>query len=97
MNKNVQFTNKVGMTIFNLEVKDFNRLVKFKEIYALNGCSAPILSINNIVRLQLCCINPTLALYLERMCFGTLDDLAINVKLDQSIDLIYSCSYNSLL
>ena len=67
------------MTILNLKVKDLNGFVKFEEIYTLNSCGIPILGIDNIVGIQFRRIDPTLALYLERMCFGTLDDLAVNV------------------
>ena len=59
------------MTILNFKVKDLNRLVEFKKGYTLNGCGIPILGVKNIVRLKLCCINPTLVLYLERMCLGS--------------------------
>ena len=48
MNQYIGFTNKIGMTIFDLKVKDFNWLVKLKEIYALNNCGIPILGVNDI-------------------------------------------------
>ena len=95
MHQYAKFTNKVGMTILNLKVKDLNRFIEFKEIYALNSSSIPILGVNNIVRCKIRCIGPTASLYLEGMCFGTLDDLAINVKLDKTVNLIYGCGNNS--
>ena len=38
MHQYAKLTHKVGMTILNLEVKDLNRLVKRKKVYALNRC-----------------------------------------------------------
>ena len=61
MNKNVQFTNKIGMTILNLKVKDFNRFVKLDQINTMNSSMIPISRINKVIRLQICCIYPALA------------------------------------
>jgi hypothetical protein len=76
------------MTIFNLEVEYFDRLVKFKQVYALDSCGVPILSVNNIVGIQITSIYPTLALYLEGVRFGATNDLAVNIKLGQSVDTL---------
>jgi hypothetical protein len=70
------------MTIFNLEVKDLNRFIEFKQVYALDSCSIPILGIYNVVRSEIRCLYPTAPLYLEGMRLGTLDDLTVNIKLD---------------
>ena len=48
MNKDVSFTHKVGMTIFNLKVEYLNRLIEFKEIYALNSCGVIILTLQTV-------------------------------------------------
>ena len=79
MNQNVQLTNKISMTIFNLEVEDRGRLIKFKEIYALDSCGIPILGVNNIVRCKIRCIYPTSTLDLEGMRFGIPENFAVNV------------------
>ena len=80
MYKNETISNKVSMAIFNLKVKDLNRLVKFKQINALNGCSAPVLGIDNITGVQIASVNP--ALDLEWVRFGTLNHLAVNIEMD---------------
>ena len=89
-------TDKVGMAIFNLEVKDLNRLVEFKEIYALDSCGVPIFGVNDIAGIKIGCIYPALAFHLEGMCFSALNDLAVNIKLDQSINLIDGGRDNAL-
>jgi hypothetical protein len=76
------------MTIFNLKVKDFNGFIKFKKVYAFNGCSIPILGVYDVVRCKVSSIYPTSALDLERMCFSTLDDLSVNIKLNKPIYLV---------
>ena len=84
------------MTILNLEVKDINRLVEFKEVYTLDSCGIPILGVNNIVRCKIRCIYPTSTLDLEGMCLGTLDNLTIDVEFDESGYLIDSGRDNLL-
>ena len=90
MNQYRKFTNEVCMTILNLEIKDLNRLIEFKEIYALDSCGIPILSVNDIVGCKIRCIHPTSTLNLEGMSLGTLNDLAIDVEFDESVYLVYS-------
>ena len=89
-------TYKIGMTILNLKVKDFNWLVEFKQVYALDSCGIPILSVNDIVRCKIRCIYPTSALNLEGVSLGTLNNLAVDVKLNKPINLVYSSRDNFL-
>ena len=96
MNQYAAITNKVSVKIFNFKIKDFNRFIKFKEIYALDSCSVPILGVNDITGIQIASINPTLTLNLEGMCLCTLNDLAVNVKLNKSVYLINSGGYTTL-
>ena len=76
------------MAIFNFKVKDLNQLVKFKQINALNRCDAPVFGIDNITGIQIAGVNPAFILDLERVRFGALNNLAVNVKLDQSVYLV---------
>lgn len=48
MYKDEIITNKVGVTIFNFEVKDLNRLIQLKQTCAPNDCCIPILGAYNI-------------------------------------------------
>ena len=72
------------MTIFNLEVTNLNGFIEFNKIYTLNKCSIPTLGIDDIVGINIRRIYPTSTLNLERMRFGTLDDLTVNVKFNKS-------------
>ena len=76
------------MTILNLKVKDLNRLVEFKEIYAFGSCCIPIFGIDNVVRCKISSIYPTLTLNLEGMRFGAADDFAVNIKLGQTVNTL---------
>lgn len=67
------------MAIFNLEVKDFNGLGEFQQVDAADGCGVPFLGVDDVVRREIRSIYPALALYLERVGFGTLDDFAVNI------------------
>ena len=96
MYKDDIITNKVGMTIFNLEVKDLNRLVKFKKINTLNSSGVPILGVYNIIRIQIASVYPASTLNLERMSFSTLNDFAVYVKLNKSVYLVNGCGNNAL-
>ena len=79
MNKDTLFTYKVSMAIFNFKVEDLNGFIKLKKAYALNGCRVPVFGVDNVVRCKIRRINPAFALNLERVCFGTLNDLSINI------------------
>ena len=94
--QNTYVTNKVSMAIFNFKVEDLNGFIKLKKAYALNGCRVPVFGVDNVVRCKIRRINPAFAFYLERMCFGTLYDLAVNIKLNQSVYLVDGCRYNFL-
>lgn len=72
------------MTIFNLKVKDLNRLVEFEQINALNRCGAPVFGINNITGIQIAGVNPAFILDLERVRFSALNYFTINVEFNQS-------------
>ena len=63
----------------------------------MNSCGVPIFGVNNILWCKVGSIYPTFALNLERMRFGTLDDLAVNIKFDQTINLIDSGRDNLLV
>ena len=99
MYKNETISNKVSMTIFNFKVEYLNRLVKLKQINALNRCGAPVFGIDNIFGIQIAGVNPAFALDLERVRFGALNNFAVNVKLNQPIylvdgsgdDLLFGC------
>ena len=82
MYKNETISNKVSMAIFNLKVKDLNRLIKFKQINALNRCGTPVLGVDNITGVQIASVNPALALDLERVRFSALNHLAVNIEMD---------------
>ena len=97
MNQYTKFTNKVGMAIFNLKVKDLNRLIKFKQIYTLYSCCVPIFGVNNIARNKFASIYPTFAFYLKRMCFGALNNLTVYIQLNKFVYLIDGSRNNSLL
>ena len=96
VNQNVKVTHKIGMTIFNLKVKDLNGFVEFKEGNALNSCRAPILGVNNILGCKTGCVNPAFAFDMERVRFGTPDNLPVDVKFNQSVYLIYGSCDNLL-
>ena len=99
MYKDETISNEVSMTIFDFKVKDLNRFVKFKQINALNRCGTPVLGVDNITGFQIASVNPALALDLERVRFGALNNFAVNVKLNQPIylvdgsgdDLLFGC------
>ena len=74
-----QFTYKVGMAIFNLEVKDFDGFGEFQEVNTADSCGVPVLGVDNIAGNEVACIYPALTLYLERVGLGTLDDLTVNI------------------
>ena len=84
------------MAILDLEVEDINLLIEFKKAYAVNGCGVPVLGVDNITGIQITRINPTFIFYLERVSFSTLNNLAVNVKLNQSVYLVDSGCYNPL-
>ena len=86
----------VSMAILNLEVVDFNRLVQLKEINTLDYCCVPILGINDIIRCNLGCINPAFAFDLEGMRFGTPDNFAVNIELNETVNLVDRSRDNSL-
>ena len=96
MNDNQKVPDAIGMTILNLEVKDFNWLIEFKQRNALNSRSIPILGIDNVVGCKVGCIYPTLALNLEGMRFGTLNQLTFDVKFNKPINLVDSGRDNLL-
>ena len=89
MHQNTSITDKIGMTILDLKVKDLNRLVEFDKVDTLDSYSVPILSVNSIAGIQISSIYPALAFYLEGVSFGTLDNLTVNIKLDKSINFVY--------
>ena len=78
------------MAIFNLEVKDLNRLLKFKDGYAPDNCRIPILCVNNIARKQLSGIYPATPQHLEWMRFCATNRLITNFKFDQAIHFVNS-------
>ena len=47
----VKITNKVGVTIFNLKVKNLNRLIEFNQINAMNTNEFSIFRVDKVVRL----------------------------------------------
>jgi len=61
------------MCILDLKVEYLNWFVKLKKIYTLNGCRTPIFGVENIAGIEIASINPTFALYLERVRFGALE------------------------
>ena len=84
------------MAILDLKVEDLGGLVEFKKVYALNGCGVPVLGVDNITGIQITRINSTFIFYLERVSFSTLNNLAVNVKLNQSVYLVDSGCYNPI-
>ena len=74
----MQITNKVGMAIFDFKVKDFHGFGQFQQVDAADGCGIPVLGVDNIAGNKLAGIHPALALYLEGVGLGTLNNLAIN-------------------
>ncbi len=52
MNNYTRMSEKVGMTVFNLKVKDLYRLVKLDKSDASDGCSTPALGVNDIKRVS---------------------------------------------
>mgnify|MGYP003299846910 CR=1 FL=1 len=56
-----------------------DRFGELKQVDALDGSSVPVLGVDDIAGDEVTGIHPALALHLERMCFGTLNDLTVNV------------------
>ena len=80
-------SEKVGMTVFNLKVKDLYRLVKLDKSDASDGCSTPAFGVNDVSGLKLRRFNPSLSLHLERVSLCALYNLVVNIKFGQSVDL----------
>ena len=79
MNQNTQFTDEIGMAVFDFEVKDFDGFGEFQEVDAADGRDVPTLSIDNIAGNQIAGIYPALALNLEGVGLGTLNNLTVNI------------------
>ena len=92
-----KITNKVSMRVFNFKVKDFNRLVEFDQVDAMNTNNLPILGIYKIVWLQISSIDPTSTLYLERVSFSTTKRFVTDLKFNQTINLVNRSGDNLLL
>ena len=86
MNQYIIVTNKVGMTILDLEVKDFDGFGELDWRNAPDNCGTPILGVNKVTGGEVCGIYPALVLDLEGMCLGAADDLAVNIQLDQAVN-----------
>ena len=79
MYQHIHITNKVGMAIFDFEVKDFDGFGQFQKVDAADGCSIPVLGLDNVTGNKIAGIHPALVLYLEGMGLGTLNDLTVNI------------------
>lgn len=66
------------MAVFDFEVKDFDGFGEFQKVDAMDGCGTPVLGVDDIAGNQIAGIYPALALYLERVGLGTLDNLTVN-------------------
>ena len=84
------------MRVFDFKVEDLNGFVEFKEGNALNSCGVPIFDVNNILWCKVGNIYPAFILNLERVRFGTPDNLPVDVKFNQSVYLVDSGRYNLL-
>ena len=85
MNQYTKFANEIGMAVFDFEVKDFDGFGQFQKVDAADGCSIPVLGIDNVTGNQIAGIHPTLALYLEGVGLGALNDLTVDVQLIKAV------------
>ena len=79
MNQEGKVTDEVGMAVFDFEVKDFDGFGEFQQVNTADGCGIPVLGVDNIAGNQIAGIYPALALYLERVGLGALNDLTVDL------------------
>ena len=73
------------MAVFDFKVKDFDGFGQFQKVNTADGCGVPVLGIDNIAGNQIACIYPALALNLEGVGLGALNNLAVNVQLIEAV------------